>query len=114
MSTKEVNHPLKSWHWRSLSLDNRTASEVFAALFINESIATLLESPTVVDLEQPHLSHYSLCAGSPRTVNGQRQLWTPTIGEILPFLRSLLQQFIVNRPQVAHLPYWWLAWLAWL
>ncbi|MGB5635995.1 MAG: anthranilate synthase component I [Waterburya sp.] len=113
MSTKEVNHPLKSWHWRSLSLDNRTASEVFAALFINESIATLLESPTVVDLEQPHLSRYSLCAGSPRTVNGQRQLWTPTTGEILPFLRSLLQQFIVNRPQVAHLPFTggWLGWL---
>jgi len=110
----KVNHPLKSWHWRSLSLENRTASIVFAALFGNESIATLLESPGVVDSAQPHLSRYSLCAGSPRTLDGQPQLWTPPTGEILSFLRSLLQQPIDHHhPQVAHLPFTggWLGWL---
>lgn len=109
MSTND----LKPWHWRSLSLDNRTASEVFAALFIDESIAVLLESPGVVDSEQPHLSRFSICAGAPRTVKEQQRLWTPATGKILPFLRSLLQESIVNHPQVAHLPFTggWLGWL---
>ncbi len=105
---------LKSWYWRSLCLQNRTGSEIFAALFAEDAIATLLESPAQADPEHPHLSRYSICAGSPRLVQGKPQLWTPAQGEILPFLRSLWQQATVREtPQVAHLPFigGWLGWL---
>lgn len=113
MSSQFVSHLLKPWYWRSLSLNNLTASEVFAALFIHEAIATLLESPGVINTEQPHLSRYSLCAASPRTDNGQQKLWSPAIGEILPFLRSLLHQPVNSDSAQAHLPFTggWLGWL---
>ena len=103
----------RPWFWRSLRLDNRTASEVFAALFANEDIATLLESPNVADSEYPQLSCYSICAGSPRKINGKPLLWTPKTGKILPFLRSLLQQPREDNPEVDHLPFTggWLGWL---
>lgn len=91
-----------AWHWRSLPLHQRTGSEVFACLFSQDAIATLLESPYLGN----SLSRYSLCAGSPR------QLWTPALGEILPFLSSLLPQ---TRSDVLpdHLPFHggWLGWL---
>ncbi|GBE73433.1 anthranilate synthase component I [Microcystis aeruginosa NIES-87] len=91
-----------AWHWRSLPLHQRTGSEVFACLFSQDAIATLLESPYAGN----SLSRYSLCAGSPR------QLWTPALGEILPFLSSLLPQ---TRSDVLpdHLPFHggWLGWL---
>jgi para-aminobenzoate synthetase component 1 len=91
-----------AWHWRSLPLHQRTGSEVFACLFSQDAIATLLESP----YPGTSLSRYSLCAGSPR------QLWTPALGEILPFLSSLLPQ---TRSDVLpdHLPFHggWLGWL---
>ena len=117
--TSETSSTLTSWHWRSLPLKNRTASAVFSALFINEDIATLLESPDLVDTEYPHLSRYSICGGAPRIINGKAQLWTPATGEMLPFLRSLLQGSTTNNPEVAHLPFTggWLGWvgydLAW-
>ena len=103
---------IKPWYWRSLPLNNRTGSQIFAALFSDEPIATLLESPSTADVEQPQLSRYSICAGSPRIDNKQR-LWTPATGEILPFLRSLLQQSKNTDPEVAHLPFTggWLGWL---
>ena len=103
----------KSWLWRSLALEKRTASEVFAALFLNDDIATLLESPHLADPEYPQLSRYSICAGSPRKINGKAQLWTPQTGEILPFLRSLLQRSRIDNLEVAHLPFvgGWLGWL---
>ncbi|MBW4536260.1 MAG: anthranilate synthase component I [Pleurocapsa minor HA4230-MV1] len=106
--------PIKIWQWRSLTLNHRTASEVFTALFLDDPVATLLESPgTIADLEQPQLSRYSICAGSPRTKEQKFQLWTPKIGEILPFLRSLLKQPTSHNSQVAHLPFTggWLGWL---
>lgn len=35
---------LQPWYWRSLPLENRTGSQVFAALFLKQgAIATLLE-----------------------------------------------------------------------
>ena len=113
MLIKEVIQPLEPWCWRSLALDYRTASEVFKALFIDDSIATLLESPSVADLEQPNLARYSICAGSPRTILGEQKLWTPEIGAILPFLRSLLQQSTTNKYQTPDLPFTggWLGWL---
>ena len=81
------------WYWRSLPLNNRTGQEVFARLFLEDNnIATLLESPVYSVSKQPQLARYSFCAGSPRKLRGKPLLWTPKIGDILPFLRQLLQQ----------------------
>jgi para-aminobenzoate synthetase component I len=107
---------VESWHWRSQALKNLTGSEIFAALFAEDTIATLLESPAEADPEHPQLSRYSICAGSPRLIQDKLQLWTPAQGKILPFLRSLLSQETVNETedtQVAHLPFTggWLGWL---
>ncbi|MBE9008073.1 aminodeoxychorismate synthase component I, partial [Fortiea sp. LEGE XX443] len=85
----------KPWHWRSLPLENRTGSEIFAALFLpttSSKIATLLESPYPTPANQPQLSRYSICAGAPRIVNGVPQMWTPALGHVLPFLEELLQK----------------------
>ncbi|NEQ32889.1 MAG: anthranilate synthase component I [Leptolyngbya sp. SIO4C5] len=110
---------LPPWHWRSLPLLNRTGSDVFAALFWPAAssatglsqIATLLESPAAAS----PLSRYSLCAGSPRWVEGQPQVWTPSIGHILPLLRSRLSQSRQNpHPDLpVDLPFQggWLGWL---
>jgi para-aminobenzoate synthetase component 1 len=113
MVIQKINQPVKMWQWRSLSLNHRTASEVFAALFLEDTVATLLESPVIENLAQPQLSRYSICAGAPRRREGELQLWTPKIGEILPFLRSLLQQPTRDNAAVAHLPFTggWLGWL---
>ncbi|MDJ0571333.1 MAG: anthranilate synthase component I [Pleurocapsa sp. MO_192.B19] len=105
------------WHWRSLPLANRSASAIFTCLFQTDKIATLLESPNLASAENPQLSRYSICAGSPLIVKGKPQLWTPAVGEILPWLRSLLSQptvnNLVNNLQVEHLPFTggWLGWL---
>ena len=48
-------------------------------------MAVLLESPVT---SSTNLARYSICAGSPRVIDGQFQLWTPPVGEILPFLRA--------------------------
>ena len=113
------------WYWRSLPLENRTGSEIFAILFRSHHavsgaipggvIATLLESPFPTPTAQPQ-SRYSICAGDPRTVNGHLQLWTPPVGKILPFLRRLLQRRPINfhsSPLPDHLPFTggWLGWL---
>ncbi|MBD2448384.1 anthranilate synthase component I [Nostoc sp. FACHB-152] len=85
----------KPWYWRSLPLENRTGSEIFAALFLTNTpskIATLLESPYPTPTDQPQLSRYSICAGTPRIIDGVPQMWTPTLGQILPFLEELLQK----------------------
>ncbi|MEH2163049.1 MAG: anthranilate synthase component I [Nostoc sp.] len=86
---------IKAWYWRSLPLEKRTGSEVFAALFCPTSasgIATLLESPYPTPIDHPQLSRYSICAGAPRLVDGIPQMWTPEVGEVFPFLEKLLQQ----------------------
>lgn len=115
MLTEKSIQSLQDWHWRSLPLEKRTGSAVFTALFLNEPIATLLESPHVTNTEQTNLARFSICAGSPRTDRGQLRLWTPKIGKILPFLRSLLQQSQVDTHDsaIAHLPFTggWLGWL---
>jgi len=106
-------HQISPWFWRSLELNKRTASEVFNSLFAQAEIATVLESPAIADPEYPQLARFSICAGSPRIVDGQTKLWTPPVGNILPFLRSLLRQNNNNNLQVAHLPFTggWLGWL---
>lgn len=105
---------LSPWYWRSLPLNNRTGSQVFAQLFPHSNtIATLLESPFPTPTDQPQLARYSICAGSPRVINGKAQVWTPAVGNILPFLRSLLEQPVTDGLEVQHLPFTggWLGWL---
>ncbi|MBD2184316.1 hypothetical protein H6G03_25145, partial [Planktothrix sp. FACHB-1375] len=103
---------VQPWYWRSLPLEGKTGSAVFAALFLRDgAIATLLESPSIPST-QHNLARYSICAGSPRILNGKPQLWTPPIGEILPFLRNLLSPPLPHSP-APPLPFTggWLGWL---
>ena len=107
---------LLPWHWRSLPLNGRTGSDIFERLFANHSLATLLESPFPTAAQRSH--RYSICAGSPRSVNGKLRLWTPSVGNILPWLRHLLRQASLTNVAAA-LPFTggWLGWfgydLAW-
>jgi para-aminobenzoate synthetase component 1 len=80
---------IKPWHWRKLPLNQRSGSEIFSSLFLGkntDNIAVLLESPVT---SYTDLTRYSICAGSPRIIDGKSQLWTPPVGEILPFLREI-------------------------
>ncbi|MEM8611412.1 MAG: anthranilate synthase component I [Cyanobacteria bacterium P01_H01_bin.105] len=77
-------------HWQQLELKHRSGADVFEALFDSSTIATLLESPDQIDGAPKKLIRYSLCAGVPRQVAGQPQLFTPPLGKILPSLRQLL------------------------
>jgi len=118
------------WYWRSLPLKHRTGSEVFAAVFpptTTSEIATLLESTYPTPKDHPQLNRYSICAGVPRVINGVSQMWTPALGEVLPFLADLLERrgqgannskfkiqnskFVSSPPD--HLPFTggWLGWL---
>jgi len=123
--------PIQPWHWRKLPLTQRSGSQVFEALFLNsrgnisdngkilygqnrQPIATLLESPVTPD--STNLARYSICAGSPRYIETQPRLWTPPVGEILPFLRYLLNTHIQNEAELLlppELPFTggWLGWL---
>ncbi len=98
----------------SLPLNNRTGSYIFDRLFRCDRIATLLESP-VINSDRSTLTRYSICAGSPQTIDGQPQIFTPAIGGILDCLRGLLAN--PDREQrsdlPAHLPFvgGWLGWL---
>lgn len=104
------------WHWRSRPLNQKTGSEIFAALFRSSdaTIATLLESPDLPSSDGS-LTRYSLCAGAPRVVDGKPQMWTPEIGEILPFLQGLLDRPNLEDSDLVpdSLPFrgGWLGWL---
>ena len=79
------------WFWRSLPLNQQTGSEIFSKLFASESVATLLESPFPPSPDYPYLGRFSICAGGPRRLgDGSLAMWTPELGEVLSFLRSLL------------------------
>jgi para-aminobenzoate synthetase component I len=111
---------LLPWYWRALPLKNKTGSEVFEQLFFQEQIATLLESPilpsgvgdSLAVRHRSSLSRYSICAGAPRIVGGTQQLWTPPLGNIFSFLRSLLQRKNTS-DNYPELPFTggWLGWL---
>jgi para-aminobenzoate synthetase component I len=97
----------------AIPLQNRTGSEIFDRLFRHEQIATLLESPINNAIES-NLARYSICAGSPQTINQQDQLFTPPVGEILDCLRALLASTNQSKSDLpAHLPFTggWLGWL---
>ncbi|MGD1898311.1 MAG: chorismate-binding protein [Phormidesmis sp.] len=124
--------PCPQYFWRSHSLRKKTGSDIFAALFLPRTtqprtiqpgvheIATLLESPD----EITSLARYSVCAGAPRWANGQCQMWTPQVGELLPFLKRLggiaaplmlpaLPERDDDALSLEHLPFTggWLGWL---
>jgi para-aminobenzoate synthetase component I len=105
---------LLPWQWKKLALENRTGSQIFERLFYKQGrIATLLESPTIARGDRTLLSRYSICAGYPRLVKGKPQLWTPLVGNILPFLSNLLTKKYRGKEQPEHLPFTggWLGWL---
>lgn len=101
------------WHWRSVPLQERKGSQIFAQLFVGDQIATLLESPYPTPLDYPYLARYSLCAGPPRRIAGQLQLWTPPIGSIFPQLKQFLCAPNLHPSTPSHLPFQggWLGWL---
>lgn len=105
---------MQPWYWRSLPLEQRNGSSVFAALFRQSPIASLLESPANSPIKTPQ-ARYSICAGAPRLINGQPQMWTPTVSKILPCLRDLLQRGQMSIPTTlpTSLPFTggWLGWL---
>ncbi|MBE9181806.1 anthranilate synthase component I [Oculatella sp. LEGE 06141] len=111
---------LQPWYWRSLPLHRRSGSDVFDALFRSATaanpgaIATLLESPCpATQAERINEARYSICAGAPRQVDGQPQLWTPPLGTIVPWLRSRLQDLSPCAESAPPLPFTggWLGWL---
>jgi para-aminobenzoate synthetase component 1 len=87
---------------RSHSLDHRTGTEIFTALYGHhlqhppriDNLVALLESPYPLPVKaQPYHSHnrYSLCAGPPRLgADGSPKVWTPGPGDILPTLTNRL------------------------
>ncbi len=98
---------MSEWFWSKHTLDQKRGSQVFQSLFIDQpGISTLLESPFP---GTSSLSRYSICATSPNSV------WQPNIGEIFPFLESLLTQKrpYFSSPLPNHLPFvgGWLGWL---
>lgn len=120
--------PCERYFWRSHPLQQRAGSALFADLFQPQTaptgiagIATLLESPHPLPAhslpdQAAQMARYSICAGPPRIVNGQAQLWTPKIGQIFPLLQRLQQ--MSDRAAIPdeipdHLPFigGWLGWL---
>lgn len=110
---------LRPRYWHQLDLQNLSGADVFEALFSTAVIATLLESPKRVDGAPKQLIRYSLCAGFPRQINHRLQLFTPSIGEILPTLNQLVRgprDWVAKAsPETPpkHLPFvgGWLGWL---
>lgn len=110
MSFTSTIDGLQPWHWHSQPLADRQGADIFAALFADQSIATLLESP------QPHpWARFSICAGGPRQIDGNLRLWTPQLGNILPFLQQLMQlgKGLPHQLGPEALPFCggWLGWL---
>ncbi len=106
----------QSLYWKSLPLENRSGAEIFAALFGKAEISTLLESPLPPKGDRTSLARYSICAGSPRVVDGYLQIGTPPMGKIFPFLEQLLNQTSLEKnldycPNELPFTGGWLGWL---
>lgn len=115
----QVMPEIPPWYWRSLPLEGRSGSAVFETLFQHLPVATLLESPApqpqsfdpTLKLVNPQ-ARYSICAGPPRLMGGQPQIWTPGVGNILAFLRGLLTRRPSSQgPSAAPFTGGWLGWL---
>lgn len=120
-----------TWWVRSQSLNHRTGSDIFQALYGDllrqpptpATLVALLESPyPLTTAAQPHAVHsrYSICAGPPLLVEGLPQVWTPAVGSILPMLSERLAegdqlQLLGDEAAIAEqtLPFTggWLGWL---
>lgn len=119
LSEPRSEQQLQLRYWQRLDLHERSGADVFEALFDDSAIATLLESPDRVDGAPNNLIRYSLCAGAPQQLHGQPQLFTPSIGEILPTLNQLIRGagdwVAPGSPATPseHLPFLggWLGWL---
>ncbi|NET48380.1 MAG: anthranilate synthase component I, partial [Merismopedia sp. SIO2A8] len=81
--------------------------------------STSLPQPSSPTGHNPH-SRYSICAGSPRIIDGMPQHWTPPMGAHLTTLDQLLARSPRDSPVLAqhsppppHLPFLggWLGWL---
>ncbi|MBD2187385.1 anthranilate synthase component I [Pseudanabaena mucicola] len=91
---------MTDWLWlqRSLSSDSTpslTGADLWEALYIDEPVTVLLESPATVPSK---LARYSIAAGKPR------QIWTPPLGEILPCLENLRSQMQASHHAQPALP----------
>ncbi|KPQ35728.1 MAG: Anthranilate/para-aminobenzoate synthases component I [Phormidesmis priestleyi Ana] len=105
--------PSKRLFVRSHPLQTKTGSDIFAALFQPQmampgtaGIATLLESPYPLPPDSlpeqaAQMTRYSICAGAPRVVSGQPQLWTPEIGQVQLLLAAMGQQ---APPKISRVP----------
>ncbi|MFN5856408.1 MAG: anthranilate synthase component I [Pseudanabaenaceae cyanobacterium] len=116
------------WHKYRLQ-DGLSGAAIWEALFHQDLITVLLESPVLPQNHpefglQSKLARYSIAAGSPQTNHQTNQLWTPPVGEILPCLKQLQEQSKFNLAQqlrnsdqdiseIQHLPFigGYLGWL---
>ena len=76
-----------------------TGADLWEALYADEPITVLLESPAIAPSK---LARYSIAAGKPR------QIWTPAVGEILTCLeglRSRMLSVLTSQDLPAHLPF---------
>ncbi len=85
-----------NWLWLQRSLPDMTGADLWEALYADEPIAVLLESPAIMPSK---LARYSIAAGKPR------QVWTPAVGDILPCLENLRSRMQSVTDLPAHLPF---------
>jgi para-aminobenzoate synthetase component 1 len=87
---------MSDWLWLQRSLpENMTGADLWEALYADEPITVLLESPATVPSK---LARYSIAAGKPR------QVWTPEVGEILPCLEKLRSRMQSSQNPNSDLP----------
>lgn len=93
----------RQWWVRSQPLRHRTGTGIFQSLYgdllrqppTSSTLVALLESPYPLPAAaQPYAVHsrYSICAGPPRQLGELPQVWTPTVGSILPMLTERLAE----------------------
>ena len=120
--------PCEALFWQQMPLQQQTGSAIFEAIFEPQKqrseysgIRTLLESPYPLPADSlpeaaAQMARFSICAGPPRLVDDRPQLWTPSVGDVLPLFGEMGQQ-LSKRPEIdeplAELPFTggWLGWL---